>query len=124
AGHVTVTKLDGDTSSAYFVKLSSPAAGVHSIVAAGGFSIDFGTSLGGLVGLQTTGSIIPLASLLASATFGINLSPSQTLSVGPATFQNGPRADIYTLQEGGKAISVEQIRPGSVPNNVGNVQLL
>ena len=79
----TVVEVDGD-STAFIVPLhgflsSAPADPIGS---PGGFSLDFGASLGDLASVQTTGDIIPLAELIAQATFGINLNPSSSLTVG------------------------------------------
>ena len=83
------------------------------LVVAGGFDLDFGQSLGDLAGIKTTGSVIPLAGLFAKAGFGIDLSPSQSLEISPAVFSPGPRVDVVSVQEGGKAISVRTIRDGN-----------
>ena len=71
---------------------------MHTLGAAGGFSLDFGASLGGLASLTTTGSIIPLARLVANLTFGINLNPTSAIAVGPAQFDSGPRVDATTVE--------------------------
>src|SRR5581483_7633143 len=84
------------------------------IAAAGGFSFDFDAGLGGLASLKTTGSVIPLARLVAEGTFGINLMSSTSISVGPSAFQNGPTANVTTTTQGGKSISLAKIRPGVI----------
>ncbi|HET7129920.1 MAG TPA: hypothetical protein VFJ93_12675, partial [Gaiellaceae bacterium] len=105
-----IKKVDGDTA-AYLITLGG-SSDVKTIGAAGGFSIDFGASLGGLAGVQTTGSIIPLARLVANFTFGVNLTPSSAIAVGPAQFTAGPRVDIQTTHDGGKTSALRVIRPG------------
>src|SRR6266581_6874486 len=110
----TSTDPSSGTTTYYVVTLGGSITGSNAkrIAAAGGFNVDFGANLGSLAGVQTTGDIIPLASLLAQATFGIDLSPSQNLDVGPVVFQPGPRIDVTTTQQGGKSINVTTLRPG------------
>ena len=99
-------------------------AGIKAIAAAGGVSLNFGGSLGGLASLQTSGSVIPLAKLVAEGTFGINLTSSTSVSVGPSAFQNGPQASVTTTQQGGKAITVTKVRQGSSAQSVDAVFLV
>ena len=82
------------------------------LVAAGGFSLDFGTSLGDLASLRTSGDVIPLAQLSLNLVFGIDLNTTQALQIAPAAGQNGPRATITTTTEGGKLASVSTQRNG------------
>jgi len=111
----TSTDPSSGTTTYFQVTLGGIAASaVKRLAAAGGFNVDFGASLGSLAGVHTTGDIIPLASLLAQATFGIDLSPSQSLDVSPATYTPGPRVDVTTTQQGGKSVTVGILRPGSV----------
>ena len=64
-GHIaSVARVDGDTT-AYLITFTT-LTNMHTLGAAGGFSLDFGASLGGLASLTTTGSIIPLARLVAT----------------------------------------------------------
>ncbi|MEP7335513.1 MAG: hypothetical protein ABI717_07010, partial [Actinomycetota bacterium] len=112
-----VTRHDSEASSSgpvtFTVKFAISAA--QPLVAAGGFDLDFGTSLGSLGGVSTAGSVIPLAGIFAHATFGIDLgNPSDASQVSPTVFQAGPRVEIQTTQEGGKAISVTTVRGGNV----------
>ena len=100
----SVARVDGDTT-AYLITFTS-LTNMHTLGAAGGFSLDFGASLGGLASLTTTGSIIPLARLVATLTFGINLNPTSAIAVGPAQFDSGPRVDATTSSDGGKSISI------------------
>src|SRR5207247_4455400 len=125
ATRFTSTDPSSGTTTYYVVTLggSLTSSNVKRIAAAGGFSVDFGASLGSLAGVQTTGDIIPLATLLAQATFGVDLSPSQNLDVGPVIFQPGPRVDVTTTQQGGKSITVSALRPG-VLNTTGEIQVL
>jgi hypothetical protein len=115
-----VTEIDGDTT-VYVITLTglTPA---KTISVAGGFSLSFAANLGGLAGVQTTGDVIPLARLVAAATFGINLNPSSSITVSPGQFQAGPRVDATTTHDGGKSISLDVIRPGA--GSVGTVQIL
>ena len=123
-GSVSIKSAAGTTSTAYRVKLNgSPSAGTKAFAAAGGLSLDFGASLGGLASLQTTGSVIPLAKLVAEGTFGINLNSSTSISVGPSAFQNGPQASVSTIQQGGKGITVTKVRQGLL-NQVDAVWLV
>ena len=122
SGHVgSVTEVDGD-STAYVITLTglTPA---KTLSVAGGFSLDFGASLGGLASVKTTGNVIPLARLIASATFGIDLNPTSSITVSPGQFQAGPRVDATTTNDGGKSISLSVIRPGVV-SEAGTVQIL
>ena len=123
AGHVTVHQVVGTSETVYLVTLSSPAVQMKALAAAGGVSLDFGGSLGGLASLQTSGSVIPLAKLVAEGTFGINLKSSTSVSVGPSAFQNGPQAPVTTIQQGGKSITVTKVRAG-VLNQVDAVWLV
>ena len=111
AGITSVTEIDGD-SRAFVITLHdlSPA---KTISVAGGFGLDFSANLGGLAGVKTTGDIIPLARLVASATFGINLSPTTSITESPGQFQAGPRVDVTTTTQGGKSVSLVAIRPGA-----------
>ena len=112
-GSVSINSAAGTTSTAYRVRLTgSPSAGTKAFAAAGGLSLAFGAGLGGLASLQTTGSVIPLARLVAEGTFGINLNSSTSISVGPSAFQNGPQASVTTVQQGGKGITVTKVRQG------------
>ena len=117
----SVARVDGDTT-AYLITFTS-LTNMHTLGAAGGFSLDFGASLGGLASLTTTGSIIPLARLVATLTFGINLNPTSAIAVGPAQFDSGPRVDATTSSDGGKSISIRTIRPG-VTGLAGTVLVL
>ena len=51
-----------------------------------GFPIDFGASLGGMTDIQTSGAFGIAAGLNAELTFGIDLSPSQTLELTPQVY--------------------------------------
>src|SRR5205823_4047630 len=87
---VNVDKYDGFNGEKVFViRFVTPGTSVKRLVAAGGLDLDFGTSLGDIGGVHTTGSVIPLARLIAGATFGINLAPSQSLASDPGTFAAG-----------------------------------
>src|SRR5205823_5135342 len=101
------------------------------IITTGGFDLKFDSDLGGLAGVKTTGSVIPLVGLFASAAFGINLkNPTQGVQVVPGTFQAGPRVDVRTVAEGGKSITVQRLREGVAANattgspGIGEVQVL
>src|SRR5262249_28806905 len=98
-----------------FVIVLTGLTSAKTIAVAGGFPLDFGASLGGLASVQTTGDVIPLAELVASATFGINLSPTSSITVSPGQFQAGPRVDATTTSQGGHSISIDLIRPGGGP---------
>jgi hypothetical protein len=87
------------------------------LVGAGGFNVDFGTSVGDLVGVKTSGSIIPLAQLSAHAIFGVNLNTTSVLSIAPASVSNGPQATITTTQEGGTLASVTTTQQGGSGNH-------
>ncbi len=117
----SVARIDGDTT-AYLITLTG-TTDVKTIGGAGGFSLDFGATLGGLASLTTTGSVIPLAELIANITFGINLNPSSAISVGPEQFTAGPRVDVTTAHDGGKTIAIRTIRPG-VLGSAGTVLVL
>ena len=122
SGHVSsVTEVAGDTI-AYVVKLNG-ITDAKTLSVAGGFSLQFAANLGGLAGVQTTGDIIPLARLVASATFGIDLNPTTSIAAGPAQFTSGPRIDATTTHDGGKALTLDVIRPG-VLNQAGTVMIL
>ena len=111
--NVTVTKVDGfGTEKVFIVSFVTPGTDVKRLVAVGGLDLDFGAALGSLGGVHTTGSVIPLARLIAGATFGIDLSPSQSLASDPGTFSPGARVDIYATDEGGKGVTVQTLRPG------------
>ena len=113
--------MAGDTI-AYVVKLNG-ITDAKTLSVAGGFSLQFAANLGGLAGVQTTGDIIPLARLVASATFGIDLNPTTSIAAGPAQFTSGPRIDATTTHDGGKALTLDVIRPG-VLNQAGTVMIL
>ena len=104
----SVARVDGDTT-AYLITFTSLTRYMHTLGAAGGFSLDFGASLGGLASLTTTGSIIPLARLVATLTFGINLNPTSAIAVGPAQFDPGrastrrPRATVASRSRSGRS---------------------
>ncbi len=119
----SVREVDGDTT-AFIVPFTgfTSASPADPVGLAGGFSLDFGASLGSLASVQTTGDIIPLAQLIAQATFGINLNPSSSLTVAPSQFQSGPRVDVSTVHQGGHSISATLIRPGTATS--GAVQII
>jgi hypothetical protein len=62
--------------------------------------IDFGTSLGDLASLTTTGSFSPLATIDTGIVFGLDLNPSEELSISPEPWAPGPRIDVDTVDEG------------------------
>ena len=62
----------------------------------GAFGFDLGASLGDLASIETSGSFSPLANLHAAITFGLDLSPSQELAVGPQAFSPSPRVLVNT----------------------------
>jgi len=124
ATKATVTDASTGTTTYYSVHLMGIATNaIKRIAAAGGFNVDFGASLGDLAGIHASGDIIPIANLLAQATFGIDLSPSQNLDVGPQIADPGPRVEVSTVQQGGKSISISTLRPG-VMNTVGEIQVV
>ncbi len=117
-----VLKYAATDSTIFTVHITSPSSGLKRLTSAGGLSIDFGTSLGDLGSVQTTGSIIPLARLIAGATFGINLSSSQSVAADPGTFSPGPRVDVIPDIEGGKSVTVTTLRPGAT--GISEIQVL
>ena len=82
------------------------------LVGAGGFSVDFGTSLGDLASVKTSGDIIPLAQLSAHAIFGVNLNATSVLQIAPASVTSGPQATLTTTQEGASLASVTTTQQG------------
>ena len=82
------------------------------LVGAGGFSVDFGTSLGDLASVKTSGDVIPLAQLSAHAIFGVNLNTTSVLQIAPASVTNGPQAILTTTAEGASLASVTTTQQG------------
>ncbi|MFN2609284.1 MAG: hypothetical protein ABR507_00180, partial [Actinomycetota bacterium] len=121
---VTKSQADVTRPATYIVTFTAAFATANPkpVVAAGGFNLNFGASLGDFAGVSTSGTVIPLARLIAGATFGINLGSSDSLDSSPSVFQPGARVDIVDIAEGGKGVSVRTLRAGNTPIGVGEVQ--
>ncbi|RLA27297.1 MAG: hypothetical protein DRR15_18690, partial [Gammaproteobacteria bacterium] len=70
--------------------------------------INFGTSLGDLASLTTTGSFSPLATIETGIAFGIDLNPGQALDIAPVAWAPGPRIDVATTINGDGGSTAEE----------------
>jgi len=74
----------------------------------GALRLDFGTSLGDLATLKTEGSLSAFASLATGITFGLDLNPSQDLSIAPVVFAPGPKVEVRTIDQGDGSVAEKQ----------------
>ena len=107
--------LVGGSKAPTIFKVHNPG-GTEELVGLGGFAVDFGTSVGDLASVKTSGSIIPLAQLSIHAIFGIDLNSTSMLQIAPASVTNGPQATITTTAEGGSGASVTTTQQGDGTN--------
>jgi len=75
----------------------------------GAFGFDLGASLGDLASVSTSGSFSPLVNLNAGITFGLDLGPSQELTIVPPVFGPAPAVSVVTVQDGGGGTAEQQI---------------